>query len=56
MLKPRKRRKDASGEVTPVFENHPITDNTRSDPETGAPLPMEDEVILAKHWVDENEL
>jgi len=42
--------------VSPVFDSNPITDNTRTDPETGAPQPLIDEVTQAKRWVDENEL
>ena len=41
---------------SPVFETLPITDNSITDPETGAALPSEENVRQAKMWVDENQL
>jgi len=40
----------------PLFETNAVTDNTEKNPETGAPIPSDIEVVAAKRWVEENEL
>lgn len=40
----------------PLFGTYAVMDDTHKDPETGACMPSEENVIAAKRWVEENEL
>ena len=39
-----------------LLETYPNLEDSERDPETGAPIPSEAHVIMAKRWVEENEL
>lgn len=39
-----------------LLEAYPNLEDSARDPETGAPIPSEAHVNLAKRWVEENEL
>lgn len=42
--------------IAPEFETLPVLDDTKTEQETNAAIPDEQNVIQAKRWVDENEL
>lgn len=55
-MKPDKKTPKEAEFVAARFVSYPNLEAAERESETGAPLPADDQVNLAKRWVEENEL